>query len=115
MKPLTYYADTAETKQVASKYGDRLGGLCQQHKFELISTLGICLYELSDEDFEPVEFEQLEDTAESALHYLAQIHLEYALSLPVVEILNMLDDCEPQVLADIVPAIALYAADEARK
>jgi hypothetical protein len=116
MKPLTYYLDTPGTQRLIKEYGNYLQSLDQANKYELLSALTIVLWALSDPDFESPTAEDVDNSClGSVLEAIAEDFLVFSLDPEVCTVLSILDPLDPQQLADIVPAVALYAAEAARQ
>jgi dissimilatory sulfite reductase (desulfoviridin) alpha/beta subunit len=67
-KCLTYYVDIPETQDIAETYGSHLQHLTQLQKYEIITSLSMWLWYLTEdellEDLEPEE-EEFDDFVES--------------------------------------------------
>jgi hypothetical protein len=125
-KCLTYYVDIPETQGIAETYGSHLQHLTQLQKYKIITSLSMWLWCLTEdelvEDLEPEEEEEVDDFVESFFEptqgQIAEFFDEsypQQLSDAARTVLNTLDFVDPEHLANLLPAIALYAAEDGHR
>ncbi len=110
IKPLIQYAseESAEqVQQVCTIFGKHLEELCALEKFEMVTVLSWWLAQMCDddvEDYDAYAFEDISDINDcwATANGLASKNVHTA-----IEFLSGLD---PQDIADLLPAIATYAA-----
>ena len=123
-KCLTYYVDIPETKGIAVTYGSHLQHLTQLQKYEIITSLSMWLWCLTEDELveDPEPEEEVDDFVGSFFEptqgQIAEFFDEsypQQLSDEARTVLNTLDFVDPEHLANLLPAIALYAAEDGRR
>ena len=99
-KTLTYYADTMAVRELCDRFGGRLESLSQHEKYRLCVGISLELMELSNP----------EDEDEDA-DYIS--HATFGPDV-VNQSRKIIDNEEPAILAQLLPAIAEYARDDDR-
>ena len=117
-KTITYYIDTASTRKLEQMYGSRLELLSQEEKYQLCTAIALTLWgccDSNEEDRENDEFVDLLE-AESETDLIATQHnqLVPGVSANVMVCLVTLQNEPPEILAQLLPAIAEYARDDDR-
>ena len=102
-KTLTYYADTMAVRQLCERFGGRLERLSQHEKYRLCVGISLELMELSNPEDE-------DDDGEDA-DYIS--HATFGPDA-VNQSRKIIDNEEPAILAQLLPAIAEYARDDDR-
>jgi len=101
-KTLTHYADTIAVRELCERFGGRLEGLSQHEKYRLCAGISLELIDLSNPEVED-RGEKVGDRS-------------YATFGPdaVSQSRKIIDNEEPEILAQLLPAIAEYARDDDR-
>ena len=119
-KTLTYYVETKATTRLGEVFGNRLEKLTQEEKYQLCTAIALLLWgccdsgigEGSDED---LDFSDLmTDESEPGLVRVTDDQLVPAITDQVRAALVLLQNEPPEILAQLLPAIAEYARDDDR-
>lgn len=119
-KVLTSYVETKAVHKLCEAFGQRLTELTQEEKYQLATAFALMLWGCCDsgigEGAEPDEFEDLFETDDSDKDLLetTQHQLMPEVSGNVKAALIILQNEEPEILAQLLPAIAEYARDDDR-
>ena len=117
-KTITYYLDTASTRKLEQMYGSRLELLSQEEKYQLCTAIALMLWgccEPTEDDQENDEFADLFETeSEPDLITTQNDQLVPEVSGNVMACLVTLQNESPEILAQLLPAIAEYARDDDR-
>jgi hypothetical protein len=112
-RPLTFYADSAAIRQLMEAFGDRLAGLIQEEKFQLSAAISVHLWQSCEssgdyflENFGLGEFDDVVESQDALLGPDLSVNATWALVI--------LRNESPEILAQLLPAIAQYAADDDR-
>ncbi|MGI0495098.1 hypothetical protein ACN4EG_25215 [Alkalinema pantanalense CENA528] len=120
-QPLTYFADSPEIRKVCEIYGDRLGVLSGIEKHQLVMVLAGTLahwrwlaeQDTDDEDDEFAELFEQDDSGNTICGWAAENICDSILG-DVMDVAFLLESCQPEKIAAILPAIAQYAAEDDR-
>ena len=119
-KTLTYYVETKAITRLGEVFGNRLEKLTQEEKYQLCTAIALLLWgccdsgigEGSDED---LDFSDLmTDESEPGLVRVTDDQLVPAITDQVREALVLLQNEEPEILAQLLPPVAEYARDDDR-
>ena len=119
-KTLTYYVETKAINTLGEAFGHKLDRLTQEEKYQLCTAIALMLWgccdsgigEGSDED---LDFSDLmTDESEPGLVRVTDDQLVPAITDQVREALVLLQNEPPEILAQLLPAIAEYARDDDR-
>jgi hypothetical protein len=122
-KCLTYYVDIPETQNLAKTYGSHLQNLTQLEKYQVITSLSMWLWYLTEPKTAAEESlsDELDEFEEDDEPFNGQIAAFWDEGMPADlspdarDVLNRLDFVDPEHLANLLPAIALYAAEDGRR
>jgi len=98
-KTLTHYADTIAVRELCERFGGRLEGLSQHEKYRLCAGISLELTDL----FYAEEDDDDDDGEDATFGPDA-----------VSQSRKIIDNEEPEILAQLLPAIAEYARDDDR-
>ena len=121
-KTLLFYVETKAIKRLGEVFGDKLEKLAQEEKFQLCTAIALMLWgccdsgigEGSDED-EDLDFSDLvTDESEPDLIRATDDQLIPDITGNVRAALILLQNEEPEILAQLLPAVAEYARDDDR-
>ena len=121
-KTLLFYVETKAVRRLGEVFGDKLQKLIQEEKYQLCTAIALMLWgccdsgigEGSDED-EDLDFSDLmTDESEPDLVSSVDIQLVPAITGHVRAALVLLQNEEPAILAQLLPAVAEYARDDDR-
>ena len=101
-KTLTYYADTMAVRELCDRFGGRLERLSQHEKYRLCAGISLELMELSN----PEDEDEDEDA-----DYIS--HATFGPDV-VNQSRKIIDNEPPEILAQLLPAVAEYAKDDDR-
>jgi len=117
-KTLTYYVETKATTRLGEVFGNRLEKLTQEEKYQLCTAIALLLWGCCDTEFDEddgLDFSALmDDEAEPGLVRVTDDQLVPAITGNVREALILLQNEEPEILAQLLPAVAEYARDDDR-
>ena len=117
-KTLTYYVETKATTRLGEVFGNRLEKLTQEEKYQLCTAIALLLWGCCDTEFDEddgLDFSGLmDDEAEPGLVRVTDDQLVPAITGNVREALILLQNEEPEILAQLLPAVAEYARDDDR-
>ena len=117
-KTLTYYVETKAITRLGEVFGNRLEKLTQEEKYQLCTAIGLLLWGCCDPEFEEddgLDFSGLmDDESEPGLVRVTDDQLVPAITDQVREALVLLQNEEPEILAQLLPAVAEYARDDDR-
>ena len=115
-KTITYYIETASTRKLEQMYGSRLERLSQEEKYQLCTAIAIMLWgcvEPTKEVDPDDEFSDLfEAESEPDLINSVEELVTPNVTGNVKACLILLQHEPPEVLAQLLPAIAEYARDD---
>jgi hypothetical protein len=124
-KCLTYYVDCDVTRDLEQLYGSHLQNLTQLEKYQIITSLSMWLWYLTEPETAVEEslsdeldelFEEEEDEPfDGQIAAFWDEGMPADLSPDARDVLNRLDFVDPEHLANLLPAIALYAAEDGRR
>ena len=117
-KTLTYYAPTEGPTRLGEVFGNRLEKLTQEEKYQLCTAIALmlwgCCESMPDED-DDLDFSGLvleEDEADACRVVNDQLVPE--VTAHVMTALVILQNEPPEILAQLLPAVAEYARDDDR-
>lgn len=119
-KVLTSYVETKAVHKLCEAFGQRLTELTQEEKYQLCTALALMCWGCCDsgigEGDEPDEFADLfeDDDSEQDLIETTQQQLMPEVTAHVMTALVILQNEDPDILAQLLPAIAEYARDDDR-
>jgi len=117
-KTLTYYVETKAVKRLGEVFGEKLEKLTQEEKYQLCTAIALLLWGCCDTEFDEddgLDFSGLmDDEAEPGLVRVTDDQLVPAITGNVREALILLQNEEPEILAQLLPAVAEYARDDDR-
>lgn len=119
---LRYYADNATIREICKEWGDQLQVLSGIEKFHLAMVLAGVLAHWAtladeDDDDDGDEFAELFEPMvdeESTLEGWAAHNLAVEVSGDVIDVLKAMEPLQPEVIASLLPAIAIYALEDNR-
>jgi hypothetical protein len=125
-KTLTYYVETRAIQTLTQTFGDKLTGLTQEEKYQLCTATALMLWgccdsgigEGDDPDDEgtEIDFADLMDQVESEPDLISasenQLVPEVTPNVRTAMVILQYED--PEILAQLLPAIAEYARDDDR-
>ena len=119
-KTLLFYVETKAVKRLGEVFGDKLDKLTQEEKYQLCTAIALMLWgccdsgigEGSDEDLDFSDL-VLEDD-ESDVCRVVDDQLVPAITGHVRAALVILQNEPPEILAQLLPAVAEYARDDDR-
>jgi hypothetical protein len=117
-KTLTYYVETKAVKRLGEVFGHKLDKLTQEEKYQLVTAIALMLWgccdSVPDED-DDLDFSDLvleEDDADACRVVNDQLVPE--VTAHVMTALVILQNEPPEILAQLLPAVAEYARDDDR-
>jgi hypothetical protein len=115
-KTLTYYAQSKGIEKLGEAFGSRLERLSQEEKYQLCTCIGLMLWGCCDSGIGEGEdvFAELHTESEPDLIGSQDAYLVPEVSNNALYALILLQNEEPEVLAQLLPAIAEYARDDDR-
>ena len=120
-KTLTYYVDNDTIHRLCKSFGNRLEGLTQEEKYQLCTAIALMLWGCCDSgadedgDAENPDFSELMCTESEPDLIDSQHHLLVPSVTPhVMTALVILQNEPPEILAQLLPAVAKYARDDDR-
>ena len=123
-KTLTYYVETKAVKRLGEVFGDKLEKLSQEEKYQLCTAIALMLWGCCDsgigegqvDDDEDIDFGALMDEVESEpdLIRATDDQLIPDITGNVRAALILLQHEDPEILAQLLPAVAEYARDDDR-
>ena len=117
-KTLLFYVETKAVKRLGEVFGNRLEKLTQEEKYQLCTAIALMLWgccdSVPDED-DDLDFSDLvlEDDEADACRVVDD-QLAPAITGNVRAALVLLQNEEPEILAQLLPAVAEYARDDDR-
>ena len=117
-KTLTYYADTNAVQRLGEVFGNRLEKLTQEEKYQLCTAIALMLWGCCDsgpDEDDDLDFSDLvleEDEADACRVVNDQLVPE--VTAHVMTALVILQNEPPEILAQLLPAVAEYARDDDR-
>jgi len=115
-KPLTFYVETKAITRLGEVFGNRLQKLIQEEKYQLCTAIALLLWGCCDpefEDDEDLDFSGLmEDDSDACRVVNDQLVPE--VTAHVMTALVILQNEPPEILAQLLPAVAEYARDDDR-
>ena len=119
-KTLTYYVETKAITRLGEVFGNRLEKLTQEEKYQLCTAIALMLWgccdsvpdedEDDDLDFSDLVLEEDEDDACRVVND----QLVPEVTAHVMTALVILQNEPPEILAQLLPAVAEYARDDDR-
>ena len=121
-KVLSYYVETPGIRKLGEVFGDKLEKLSQEEKYQLCTAIALMLWGCCDsgigegsDEYEDLEFSDLmTDESEPDLVRATDDQLIPAITGNVRAALILLQHEEPEILAQLLPAVAEYARDDDR-
>ena len=117
-KTLTYYVETKAITRLGEVFGNRLEKLTQEEKFQLCTAIALMLWGCCDsgpDEDDGLDFSDLvleDDEADACRVVNDQLVPEVTGN--VMAALIILQNEEPEILAQLLPAVAEYARDDDR-
>ena len=119
-KTLTYYVETKAVKHLGEVFGHKLDKLSQEEKYQLVTAIALMLWgccdsgigEGSDEDLDFSDLVLEGDEADACRVVNDQLVPEVTGNVRAA--LVLLQNEEPEILAQLLPAVAEYARDDDR-
>ena len=122
-KTLTYYVDNDTIHRLCKSFGNRLEGLTQEEKYQLCTAIALMLWGCCDSgdgqvDEIPYQLQPLDDLdeldSEPDLITTQNDQLVPEVTAHVMAALVILQNLAPEILAQLLPAVAEYARDDDR-
>lgn len=123
-KTLTYYVETKAVLKLGHAFGHKLERLTQEEKYQLCTVIALMLWGCCDSgigevDEVPYQLQPSDDyldelDSEPDLVSASQNQLVPQATPHVMTALIILQNEEPEILAQLLPAIAEYARDDDR-
>ena len=117
-KTLTYYVETKAITRLGEVFGNRLEKLTQEEKYQLCTAIALMLWGCCDsgpDEDDGLDFSDLvleEDEADACRVVNDQLVPE--VTAHVMTALVILQNEPPEILAQLLPAVAEYARDDDR-
>ena len=117
-KTLLFYVETKAVKRFGEVFGDKLEKLSQEEKYQLVTAIALMLWGCCDsglDEDDDLDFSDLlleEDKSDACRVVDDQLVPEVTGNVRTALIL--LQNEEPEILAQLLPAIAEYARDDDR-
>ena len=119
-KTLLFYVETKAIKRLGEVFGHKLEKLSQEEKYQLCTAIALMLWgccdsgigEGSDDDLDFSDLVLEDDEADACR--VVDDQLAPAITDQVREALVLLQNEEPEILAQLLPAVAEYARDDDR-
>ena len=112
-KILTYYVETKATTRLGEVFGNRLEKLTQEEKYQLCTAIALMLWGCCDSG---IGEGHDDNDIESGIDLITtqDVYLVPEVTAHVMTALVILQNEEPEILAQLLPAIAEYARDDDR-
>ena len=119
-KTLLFYVETKAIKRLGEVFGHKLEKLTQEEKYQLVTAIALMLWgccdsgigEGSDDDLDFSDLVLEDDEADACRVVNDQLVPEVTGN--VMAALIILQNEEPEILAQLLPAVAEYARDDDR-
>lgn len=125
-KTLTYYVETKAIHKLGEAFGHKLDRLSQEEKYQLCTTIALMLWGCCEsgigegpvtedsQSFDNVDLFDFGDESEPDLITAQNDQLVPEVTAHVMTALVILQNEPPEILAQLLPAIAEYARDDDR-
>lgn len=123
-KTICSYVETPAVRKLEASFGDKLSGLSQEEKYQLCTAIALMLWGCCDsgteEDKDPEGYSDLDifgmdlSDGEPDLITTQNDQLVPEVTAHVMTALVILQNEPPEILAQLLPAVAEYARDDDR-